>query len=37
MADNVKREAEEAEESIINNYSEYWTDGVTQEYYGKPR
>jgi len=36
-ADIVKKEAEEAEESSINYYSEYWTDGGTQEYYGKPR
>ena len=37
MVDNVKKEGEEAEESSINYYSEYWTDGGTQEYYGKSR
>merc|ERR1719220_993153 len=36
MVENVKKEAEEAEDSI-NYYSEYWTDGGTQEYYEKPR
>jgi len=37
MVENVKKEAEEAEDSSINYYSEYWTDGGTQEYYEKPR
>ena len=33
----VKEEAEEAEDSSINYYSEYWSDSGTQEYFGKPR
>ena len=37
MVDSVKKEAEEAEVSSINYYSEYWTDSGSQEYYGKPR
>ena len=37
MVDNLKKEAEETEDSSINYYSEYWTDSGTQEYYGKPR
>ena len=37
VVDKVKEEAEEAEDSSINYYSEYWSDSGTQEYYGKPR
>ena len=37
VVDKVKEEAEEAEDSSINYYSEYWSDSGTQEYFGKPR
>jgi len=37
VVDKVKEEAEEAEDSSINYYSEYWTDSGPQEYYGKSR
>jgi len=37
VVDKVKEEAEEAEDSSINYYSEYWTDSGPQEYYGTSR